>query len=344
VNKGKCQAIDEVKITVLPLKATQTVRADAGKDRNICLGESVELTVKGGSSYLWNTGETTQSILVSPLKTTVYSVTVDDGSSSDSDEVTVFVQEVKADAGKNKRIIKGESVKLMASGGDEYLWSTGEKTRNIRVDPLETTIYSVLVFRNGCEDSDSVQVTVEEPEPETNSIEIYTKDEIAICLGEELSLKASPGQTYEWNTGDTGQEVLVKPLRTSQYSVRIWNNGIESIENIIVQVKNCEEDGNQEEFLNDKDIVKEEQSHLELELNIYPNPSQGILNYSIDGAESDLVLHIYDVNGRLVYDLNESLKFGRITNSLNLSSLSKGVYFFKIYNSGESLVRKFILV
>ena len=80
---------------------------------------------------MWSNGETTQSITVKPIETAVYKVTVSDGASSDSDEVTVFVNKVIADAGKNKRIIKGESVKLSASGGDEYLWSTGETTQTI---------------------------------------------------------------------------------------------------------------------------------------------------------------------------------------------------------------------
>ena len=155
---------------------------------------------------------------------------------------------------------------------------------------------------------------------------------------------ASSGQSYAWNTGDSSQEVSVRPLRTSQYSVHVWNNGIESNENIVVHVENCEEDGIQEEPLTDKDIVEGQIFGSELELNVYPNPSRGILNYTIDGTKSDLVLEIYDVNGRLVYGFTDILSYSRATNTLNLSALKKGVYFFKIYNNLESVVRKFILV
>lgn len=42
----------------------------------ICNGNNTTLTVSGGSSYLWNTGETASSIIVSPPITTTYSVSV----------------------------------------------------------------------------------------------------------------------------------------------------------------------------------------------------------------------------------------------------------------------------
>ncbi|MBI2271322.1 MAG: T9SS type A sorting domain-containing protein, partial [Bacteroidetes bacterium] len=44
----------------------------------ICNGNNTTLTVSGGTSYLWNTGETTSSIIVSPPITTTYSVNVTD--------------------------------------------------------------------------------------------------------------------------------------------------------------------------------------------------------------------------------------------------------------------------
>ena len=49
---------------------------DAGEDQSICEGDNATLTVTGDAdSYVWSTGETTQSITVSPNVTTTYSVT-----------------------------------------------------------------------------------------------------------------------------------------------------------------------------------------------------------------------------------------------------------------------------
>ena len=58
---------------------------------------------------------------MSPDKTTTYKVKVSAGGKSDEAEVTVTVNEVKAYAGKDVSIKKGEDITLKASGGD-YLF------------------------------------------------------------------------------------------------------------------------------------------------------------------------------------------------------------------------------
>ena len=55
-----CEATDEVEVDVI------TVQASAGPNQFLCEGESVTLTASGGSFYEWSTGQTQQSISVSP--------------------------------------------------------------------------------------------------------------------------------------------------------------------------------------------------------------------------------------------------------------------------------------
>ena len=136
---------------------TKAVYADAGEDIELCKGESTILKASGGSSYEWSTGETTQSISVSPLSTKSYSVTVADGGSSDIDEVIVSVIELTAHAGANRTIEIGESTKLRGAGGDTYKWSTGETTKSITVSPKINTRYTLIVYKNGCEAEDSIK-------------------------------------------------------------------------------------------------------------------------------------------------------------------------------------------
>ena len=66
--------------------------ANSGLDVTITSGTSTTLTGTGGGTYLWNTGATTNSILVSPSVTTDYCVTVTDiNGCSDSSCVRVNV-------------------------------------------------------------------------------------------------------------------------------------------------------------------------------------------------------------------------------------------------------------
>ena len=55
----------------------------------------------------------------------------------------------------------GQSVTLTASGGNSYIWSTGETTASIVVTPLETTTYSVVgTDSHGCSDDAAITVTI----------------------------------------------------------------------------------------------------------------------------------------------------------------------------------------
>ncbi len=82
-------ALIPITITVTPAPL-----ADAGADETICEGSSVTLTASGGTDYLWNNGETTASITVSPANDSIYSVVVTDNgtgcSATDNLLVTVI--------------------------------------------------------------------------------------------------------------------------------------------------------------------------------------------------------------------------------------------------------------
>ena len=84
-----CQNTDTITVFLVD----DGVTVNAGNDAEICQGESIILTATGGSTYEWNTGETTASITVNPTTTTTYSVTAfsASGNNSDTDEVIVTV-------------------------------------------------------------------------------------------------------------------------------------------------------------------------------------------------------------------------------------------------------------
>lgn len=214
VNVNGCQDSDEVMVTLM-----DQVAADAGEDETICIGSSVTLTASGGDTYTWNTGETTQSITVSPSEDTIYTVTAIIGNESDSDSVTVFVNPLpEANAGEDITINEGDSGILTASGGDSYLWNTGETTQSINVNPTVDVTFTVTVYQNGCENTDSVNVFVN-PAAEANA-----GDDIAICNGEQTTLTATGGDFYLWSTGETTQSINVAPTNTTNYSVIVSND------------------------------------------------------------------------------------------------------------------------
>ncbi|MDA3613547.1 CARDB domain-containing protein [Polluticaenibacter yanchengensis] len=80
-----------------------------------------------------------------------------------SNDITITVKNNPvANAGTDQTILRGSSAILSASGGDSYLWSTGETTESITVSPNSTTTYTVTAFSSdGCSNTDQVTVQVD---------------------------------------------------------------------------------------------------------------------------------------------------------------------------------------
>jgi hypothetical protein len=140
-----------------------------GEDVFICTGETVTLDAGNpGATYLWSTGETTQTIAVTTSG--LYGVMVTNAGGSGYDEVNVtFYPLPIADAGSDVLIYIGYpplSAQLNASGGVSYLWSPATGLSDLTIpnpvaSPSSTTVYTVTVTdANGCIDSDDVTVEV----------------------------------------------------------------------------------------------------------------------------------------------------------------------------------------
>ena len=67
-----CQAINPAisALTVNPLP-----NVNVSGDNELCVGETTKIKATGASSYTWNTGATTASIVVQPIATVIYTVT-----------------------------------------------------------------------------------------------------------------------------------------------------------------------------------------------------------------------------------------------------------------------------
>jgi len=157
------------------------------EDTTICRGENITIIpnvedaiicdVSQGPSYIWSSGEITQTITVSPDVTTEYSVTITDCDNvcTDTDVFVINVEEccpLTADAGLDQIICEGESTTITAtaenfavcgSAGPSYLWSNGVNSPTQVVSPTSTTTYTVTITDcdNICTAIDEVTINVE---------------------------------------------------------------------------------------------------------------------------------------------------------------------------------------
>ncbi|MDD3875605.1 MAG: T9SS type A sorting domain-containing protein [Bacteroidales bacterium] len=79
-------------------------------------------------------------------------------------------------------------------------------------------------------------------------------------------------------------------------------------------------------------------------LSMYPNPSNGFVNFQITLDKSEaLNMEILDITGRIVYNDVLNLRQGLNTKAMNLSFLSQGIYIINLKNDNVNLNRKLIL-
>ena len=327
VTDNNCSSEASVTVTVIPFQPN--VEANAGSDVTICENASTTLTATGGSIYEWSTGETTQSITVSPSSTTTYTVNVTEGTVTDSDDVTVTVSPLPIIITSDDPTIEnGQSTILSASGGTDYLWSTGETTQSISVNPTYTSIYTVTVTNNGCSVARDVQVNV---------VEVVNADageDVEICAdGDEnttATLRATGGLYYQWSTGETTQSIRVSPQESTVYEVVVSNGFNSETDQVNVTVNQC--------------LSTVEPEVVDAEITVFPNPATSEINVKVSGFDNDTKVNIYDMLGRLIQTNAIGVTAnGAITKKINVSNLPRGMVLVTLNQNGKIYTKKIVL-
>lgn len=317
--EGNCSVSDEVFVNV-----QKAAEVSLGEDMTICSGDLVTLKATGHGDYIWSTGATTSSISVRPMQTTTYSITASSSacSADATDEITVYVNEsVNAYAGEDVEIDEGDTVTLTASGGNAYLWSTGETTASIQVSPDNTTEYTVTVSNSegSCSDTDKVNVIVT-----AIPLSITNGNEITICKDDQVVLQATGSDNYLWDTGAMTSDITVSPTETTTYTVTSQKAGVLETAEIVVTVEDCS--GNK--------VV---------EYNVFPNPTEGIVNLQLPAYNEAIQIDVFALNGKVVYRGAAKADQSGVFTQLNLSHVSSGIYFIKMYNDEINATSKLIV-
>ncbi|TAF32050.1 MAG: gliding motility-associated C-terminal domain-containing protein [Cytophagales bacterium] len=137
--------------------------------REICIGSPLTLTATGGTSYLWNTQDTTATVTITPkrigLQRFIVSARFPNDCNATADTVYVMVNplpKIQAHFLDTVNICADASVTLIPSGGVSYEWKHDPLLRgSITVTPKKSTTYYVIgTDDNGCTNIDSVFVRI----------------------------------------------------------------------------------------------------------------------------------------------------------------------------------------
>lgn len=164
-----------------------------------CSGGDVQLSAEAGNTYIWSTGETTQSITVLESGTYYAIVTNPEGSTLYSDTVNVVVNEtptiilsaIPANTGSNNG-----SATVEVTGGSgvyTYLWSDNEVTAT--AVHLSTGLYSVTVDDGSCSVDDAILVGDAGIPSDIFAAEYFI--DLDPGIGEGIALQISSGTVVE---------------------------------------------------------------------------------------------------------------------------------------------------
>jgi hypothetical protein len=166
VNDGPVVITDTVEVMVNALPDV-----DLGEDQVLCGETEYELDAGNpGATYMWSTGETTQTITASGEGVNTYWVEVtNETACSASDTIVInFAATPVVELGADTAICNNAVMTLNAGNtGASYMWSTGETTQTITINAEEYeygtyTFYVDVTSVDGCESSDEINIEIKD--------------------------------------------------------------------------------------------------------------------------------------------------------------------------------------
>lgn len=189
-----CESISD---TVIAVVSASPPALNLQDTISLCQGSTLEIdALIGGVVYDWNTGDETQSILVSTPGTYILTISNTCGMTSDSVIVTDAGTAPVVELGDDLELCPGESISIPANAtSGNILWQDGS-TGNAFV-ATGMSVVSVQVM-NGCGIVyDTVSVNALPPTPVIN-----LGNDTTLCPGESFVLNPGiPGVDYQWHDG-----------------------------------------------------------------------------------------------------------------------------------------------
>ena len=200
----------------------------------LCVGQSATIAASGASSYTWNTGVISPSLVITPSASVVYSVQSDAFACGSSGFGTVSVTVINdLNLLSNQyRLCLGDSLRISGNGTGIGLANQATTNSVVTVSPLVNTVYTLQVIKSGpgysCTATKTAEVQVDEkPLPDFE----FTQHP---CGGGVQFSNLTLGEVSEWkwNFG-VGTSTLENPYHF------FYNGGTYSINLVAINSKGC---------------------------------------------------------------------------------------------------------
>jgi len=223
---------------------------------------------------------------------------------------------------------KGVTLQLITNGSYTYQWKKDNTDiasgTNITYNAFETGTYKVKVTNISCSvESNELELTA------LASPNVDLGNDISIFTNETATLDAGSGfNSYLWNTGDETQTIEVsgnKDAGDYYFDVTVTNDNCDDSDIIKVTINN---------------ITGVNEISLDNSIKIYPNPAKDFITIDfVNTNKSETYIEIYNILG----NLKEKKQVISVSEKINISDYERGIYFIKIINESDTIMKKIVV-
>jgi len=270
-----------------------------------------------GTTYTWSPGSSTLSaIVVSPVVTTVYTLSSMDGTlvcPAKTATITIGANLSVNITASSSTICAGSSAILTANASaTTFSWNTGATSQVIAVTPSVTTTYTAAALSGVCFGGSTIIINVNAAP--TISFSASSGPTICTTNSTPLTLTATGGVSYVWTSPNSTVTTNVVSVNTPT-----------AAGNFILSVIGAGANGCTSTYTAPLVIVIctgiENNNIQNTAIAVYPNPFTS--EVTISGANGPI--EVINTLGQVVLTATVSEK-----ETINTTSLAKGIYFIKV--------------
>lgn len=289
---------------------------------------SIDINVTGGNpTFLWSNAATTEDL--SGLSAGTYTLTLTEGFCTD--EIVVVVEN-EAGFTMNSMVIDENcgdgqgAINLTVSGGlgtISYNWSSGETTEDLT--GLSAGDYSVTIIDDGNNCLITEDFTV--VNNATFSVSGITQDASCSTCNDgsiDITINGTPtgNLTFVWSNGASTEDI--SNLLPGEYTLTATDDaGCSSSQTFTIL-----------------DVTGIDENNASWDVDIYPNPSQGLFNIDYSGVNESITIDVLNSVGQVIRSVVQT---GADTYSLNLHQYETGVYFVRLSTTKASKTYRILL-
>ncbi|TLV03340.1 GEVED domain-containing protein [Dyadobacter luticola] len=337
VNSGVCKTMMSRKIVGTPTPPDINI---TGSSVLSCAKTNITITAQSKAAnptYLWNTGETTKSIIVTKAGNYAVVVASADCYNVASKVITGSVKPVELNITGN-HVLTCESpivtLKVSETAGAAYKWSNGATTASIDVDAPGT--YTVVKTQGACTATAAMTVTSTKPD-----LFLVINGETSLtCSRPTIALTAITLETdysYKWNTGATTSLINITTPGNYQVTLTTPQGCTKTISKTITGGCN----GNAR-LAADYDSAELEK--VTLTAMVFPNPIQDKLVAEISGSHFNAInVRLLNSNGILMKELQLQSSSRKQKVSMDVNGFMPGIYLMEVISEENKVYQRVLI-